>query len=100
MFSLNKLIVKYLRELADKFDTGTSEITESQAIDILRVIAHEALSKEQACNFLNLSRSRFDDYVRDGRIPRGIKVTGFKELIWYKDELEWCMRKNKNNKKQ
>lgn len=59
MFGLNKLIVKYLRELADKFEADTTEVTESQAIDILRVIAHEAMSKEQACNFLNLSRSRY-----------------------------------------
>ena len=95
MHSLNKLIAKYLRDIANRFDADTSEVTESQAIDILRVVAHEAISKEQACRFLNLSRSRFDDLVREGIIPKGIKVVGCKELKWYKDELELCKRKDR-----
>lgn len=90
MFNFKKLVVKYLREVADRIDCGTSEITESQAIDVLRVIAHEAMSKEQACIYLNLSRSRFDDLVRERKIPRGQKRTGFKELVWWKDELDMC----------
>ena len=90
MFDFKKLVVKYLREVAEKIDSGTSEITESQAIDVLRVIAHEAMSKEQACVYLNLSRSRFDDLVRERKIPRGQKRTGFKELVWWKDELDMC----------
>lgn len=90
MFDFKKLVVKYLKEVAEKIDSGTSEITESQAIDVLRVIAHEVMSKEQACDYLNLSRSRFDDLVREGRIPRGQKRKGFKELVWWKDELDMC----------
>lgn len=90
MFNFKKLVVKYLREVADKIDAGTSEITETEAVDIMKVIAHEALSKEQACNYLNLSRSRFDDLVREHKIPQGIKRVGFKEKFWYKDELDMC----------
>ena len=59
MFDFKKLVVKYLREVAEKIDSGTSEITETEAMDIMKVIAHETLSKEQACNYLNLSRSRY-----------------------------------------
>ena len=119
MQALKRMIAKLLREIADKIDAGTTEISEYEAIDILKVIAHRPLSKEQACRFLNLSRSRFDDLkrffekekyanliswaiwddndiedlsmfddlVRQGRIPRGRKRKGFKELIWYEDEL-------------
>lgn len=90
MFDFKKLVVKYLREVADKIDAGTSEITETEAVNIMKVIAHEALSKEQACNYLNLSRSRFDDLVREHKIPQGIKRVGFKEKFWYKDELDMC----------
>ena len=88
-----KLVIKYLREVADKMDAGTSEISESQAIDILRIVAHEVMSKEQACNYLNISRSRFDDLVREKKIPKGKKKVGFKELCWYKDELDMCKRR-------
>ena len=95
MHSLNGLIAEYLRDTASKFEADTSEVTEAQAIDILKVVEHEAISKEQACRFLNLSRSRFDDLVREGRIPKGEKVTGWKELKWYKDNLELCKRKHR-----
>ena len=94
MFDFKKLVVKYLREAADRISDGSSEISESEAVDILRVIAHEAMSKEQACNYLNLSRSRFDDLVREKKVPKGQKRTGFKELVYYRDELDMCKRRN------
>lgn len=98
MFDFKKIIVKYLKEAADRIDAGTSEISESEAIDILRVIAHEAMSKEQACSYLNLSRARFDDLVRERKLPKGKKRTGFKELVFYKDELDFALYKMKNRK--
>lgn len=93
MFEFRRMVVRYLREIADKIEVGTSEISESQAMDILSVVAHESMSKEQACNYLNLSRSRFDDLVREGKLPKGKKRVGFKELVYYKDELDMCKRK-------
>lgn len=96
MFDFKQLVVKYMKEVADNIDAGTSEITESQAIDILRIVAHEAMSKEQACNYLNLSRSRFDDLVREKKLPKGRKEMGFKELKWYRDEIDIAVRKLKN----
>ena len=88
MSNLKRLIVNLLRETADKIDAGTSEITESEAMDIMSILAHKPMSKEDACIYLNLSRSRFDDLVREGRLPKGRKRRGFKELVWYQDELD------------
>ena len=88
MFEFRKMVVKQLREVADKIDAGTSEITEREAMDILGVLVHEAMSKEDACGFMNLSRSRFDELVRLDKLPKGRKRRGFKELVWYKDELK------------
>ena len=96
MFDFKSLVTKYMREVADKIDAGTSDITESQAIDILRIVAHERMSKEQACIYLNLSRSRFDELVRAKKLPKGRKQMGFKELYWFKDELDMAVRKLKN----
>lgn len=98
MFSFKDLVVKYMREVADRIDAGTSEVTESQAIDILRIVAHEAMSKAQACKYLNLSRARFDDLVREKKLPKGKKVTGYKELRFYRDELDIALRKLKEKK--
>lgn len=95
MQALNKLIVKYLREVADKIDAGTCELSDTEAMDIMRVLSHQSMSKEDACIYLNLSRSRFDDLVREGKLPRGRKRRGFKELTWWKDELDNAIIKNK-----
>lgn len=92
MSSLKKLIVKLLRETADKIDAGNSELTDSEAMEIMSVLTHQAMSKEQACSYLNLSRSRFDDLVREGKLPKGRKRRGFKELVFYQDELDERLR--------
>lgn len=88
MKALAKLITKLLRETADKIDTGNCELSDSEAMEIMSVLSHQAMSKEDACIYLNLSRSRFDDLVREGRLPKGRKRRGFKELRRYKDELD------------
>lgn len=89
---LRKYAVKILREAADKIDAGTCELDEDQVMDIASTIGHQVLSKDEACSHLNLSRSRFDDLVREGKVPKGKKRRGFKELIWYKDELTKVLR--------
>ena len=98
MFDFKKLVVKYLRDVADKIDAGTSEISETEAVDILGVISHQVMSKEQACRYLNLSRARFDDLVREKKIPRGKKRVGFKELVFYRDELDLAAKKLRDKK--
>lgn len=87
MSAFKRMIAKLLRDVADKIDAGTCELSEDEAMGIMKAVAHRVLSKDQACEFLNLHRSRFDDLVRDGKIPKGRKRKGFKELIWYEDEL-------------
>ena len=89
---LKRAVTKLLRETADKIDSGNCELNEEQAMDIMSVLGHEVLSKDEACSYLNLSRSRFDDLVREGKIPKGRKRRGFKELIFYKDELDKIIR--------
>jgi hypothetical protein len=98
MFSFRQLVAKYMREVADKIEVGTSEISESEAIEILRIVAHESMSKAQACQYLNMQPNRFDEYVRANRLPKGRKKTGFKEKTWYKDELDIAVSKIKRRK--
>lgn len=82
-----KLISKLLRETADKIESGNCELTEDEASHIFSAIAHEPLSKEQACDYLNVSRATFDNWIRNGFIPKGKKRKGFNELYLYKDEI-------------
>lgn len=89
-----KWISKTLREIADKIDSDTCELTEEQAMHIMSSIGHEAISKDSACSYLNISRSKFDSLVADGKLPKGKKRRGFKELVWFKDELSDVLNKS------
>jgi len=89
--NLIKLVVSQLREVADKIENGNCEISIDEISDIIGTITHEVLSKTEACEFLNVSKTTFDLHVRLGNIPKGKKRRGFKELIWYKDELKQCL---------
>ena len=55
----------------------------SEIIDSINGIVNtkNKLSKEQACKYINKSRATFDNYVREGKLPKGKKELGFKELF-------------------
>lgn len=86
-------IRKYLLQAVDDIDSGNSNITEEEAMQIARVVREIVrkdipMSKYQAYTYLNMSRAKFDSLVREGKIPRGRKVPGFRELRWYKKDLK------------
>lgn len=87
------LVIKYLEDAIKKIKNDSSELDDDQMLKFAQTLAHVPMSKEQACVHLNLSRSRFDDLVRERKIPRGKKRVGFKELVWYMDELDMCKSK-------
>lgn len=91
---IRKTVSKLLRQIADKIDGGNCEIDEEQALHIMATISHEPMSKDTACSYLNISRSKFDSLVAEGKLPEGKKRRGFKEKIWFKDELSNILNKS------
>lgn len=82
-----------LIDIAKRLKANTSEIDEEQAIEIMKLVAHKPLSKEQAAIHLNMSTSKFDSLVREGWMPKGRKRIGWKEKAWYEDEIDkWYER--------
>ena len=70
-----------------------SNASDEDVINIIKVVKEytrkdEPLSKYQAYTYLNISRAKFDNLVREGRLPKGQKVAGFKELRWYRRDLK------------
>ena len=61
---VEKIVAKLMRQYADAIDAGNSHLNAEQATNILSAIAHIEMTKEEVCEYLNMSRSRFDDYVR------------------------------------
>lgn len=85
-------IRKYLLQAVDDIDSGNSNLTDEEALQVaksLREIVRkdDSMSKYQAYTYLGISRAKFDGLVREGKIPRGKKVAGFRELRWYKKDL-------------
>ena len=98
-----KIIRDLLERIIADLDTGNSNITEEEALKLTKVLQSYTdktvkMSKYQACMYLHISRATFDNYVREGSIPRGKKEAGFKELFWYLKDLDDFVRKAKNKK--
>lgn len=86
-----KVIARMLRSIADKIDDGSISSNPEETVQVMETIKgfvdkEQRLSKYEACRYLNISRATFDNYVREGKLPKGQKQAGFKELSWsYKD---------------
>lgn len=96
---LKSIIRTLLQKFIDDIDSYNCNITMEQQSKIISVLSNIAnpdqrMSKIQACDYLGVSRATFDNYVRDGFIPKGIKQEGFKELSWQKSDLDIFLSTN------
>lgn len=87
------IIKKILLGLVDDIDAGNSNLTEEEEFEILDVLKKytrkdKPMSKYEAYTYLRISRAKFDNLVREGKLPQGKKQQGFKELSWTKKELD------------
>lgn len=90
---LKFIIRALLKKFIDDIDSGNCNMTTEQQSKIISVLSNIAnpdqrMSKIQACDYLGVSSATFDNYVRDGFIPKGIKQEDFKELSWHKVDLD------------
>lgn len=95
-----KVIRNLLLKIVNNIDAGNSNITENEAIESAKVLQSYTdktvkMSKYQAYQYLNVSRATFDNYVREGRLPRGKKEAGFKELFWAQKDLDEFIKKSR-----
>lgn len=100
-----KVIRNLLLKIVDDIDAGNSNITEGEAMEIVDSLKRftdkeKRLSKYAACEYLNVSRATFDNYVREGYLPRGKHEAGLKELSWDKKTLDEFIKRNKIRKEK
>lgn len=96
------VIRKMLVCLIEDIDAGNSNLSEEDCLKVIGVIKEYAntdieFSKYQAYTYLNVGRATFDNMVREGKLPRGKRVAGFKELRWSKREIDEYVRRRKEN---
>ena len=99
-----KVIGKLLRDIADKIDEGSISSNPEETMQVMEALQkfvdkEQRISKYQACQYLNVSRATFDNYVREGKLPRGKHVAGFKELSYSKKDLDQFIEKMKDERK-
>ena len=94
-----KLIRNILQKWIDDIDADNTNLSYEQQCDLIRVLSNVNLGQEnemnktQAADYIGVSRATFDNYVRDGFIPKGKQVGNFKELRWYKSDLDLFLMK-------
>lgn len=94
------ILSEALKQIIDNIESGNSKLSEEEQQKVLKSLrfftdSKAKLSKYQACSYLNISRSTFDNYVKDGKLPQGQKQQGFKELFWVKEDLDNYIKSNK-----
>lgn len=95
---IRNLLIKIIKDI----DAGNSNITENEAMELTKVLQSYTdkttkMSKYQACQYLNVSRATFDNYVREGKIPKGTHQAGFKELSWSQKDLDNFIKEHKKH---
>lgn len=94
---MKDVIIKVLESVLEKVKSDSCEMTEAEMIQALNLLEQankdRGMSKEEACRYLNMSRSTFDTYIRNGWIPQGEKRLGFKELSWLQSDLDIACEK-------
>lgn len=94
-----QLIRTILQKFIDDIDADNTNLNYQQQCDIIRILSNvdigqdNEMNKMQAADYLGVSRATFDNYVRDGYIPRGKQIGHFKELRWYKSDLDLFLLK-------
>ena len=87
------IIKKQLLKMISDIDAGNCYLSEEEEVEVIQLMnkisrKDRRLSKYEACKYLNISRASFDNYVRQGLLPKGIKTQGFKELFWSIKDLD------------
>lgn len=89
-----QIIKQLLQKFIDDIDADNSNLSYEQQCDIIRILSNvnsgqdNEMNKTQAADYLGVSRATFDNYVRDEFIPKGKQIGHFKELRWYKSDLD------------
>lgn len=89
-----QLIRTILQKFIDDIDTGNTNLNYEQQCNVIRILSNvdigqdNEMNKTEASDYLGVSRATFDNYVHDGFIPKGRQVGRFKELRWYKSDLD------------
>lgn len=100
---MKKLIANILHKLANDLEAGTTTLDESGCHKVLNTInlmqnGDVEMTKTEAADYIGVCRATFDNYVKDGFIPRGNHThKDTKSLFWWKSDLDQFLYKQEQN---
>ena len=88
-----QVIKEQLLRICEDIDASNTHLSEEDGIKIIKYLKKfnsrgREFNKYQAYTYLGISRAKFDKYVREGKIPRGRKVEGSRELRWNVSDIK------------
>lgn len=95
------IIKNQLLKIISDIDAGNCNLSLDEEIEVINFINKLSnkecrMSKYEAYSYLNISRAKFDNLVKEGKLPKGKKQQGFKELSWNKKDLDLFIKNNNN----
>lgn len=95
------IIKNQLLKIISDIDAGNCNLSLDEEIEVINFINKLSnkecrMSKYEAYSYLNISRAKFDNLVKEGKLPKGKKQQGFKELFWNKKDLDLFIKNNNN----
>ena len=95
------IIKNQLLKIISDIDAGSCNLSLDEEIEVINFINKLSnkecrMSKYEAYSYLNISRAKFDNLVKEGKLPKGKKQQGFKELSWNKKDLDLIIKNNNN----
>lgn len=89
-----QIIRAILQQFIDNIDADNTNLSCEQQCAIIKILSNvdigkdNEMNKTEAADYLGISRATFDNKIHDGFIPKGTQVGKFKELRWYKSDLD------------
>lgn len=89
-----KHIASILRQKAEELENGTSKLSSEGCYKVLNFLnlienGDETFTKTEAADYIHVSKATFENYVRYGKLPQGVKLhQNSKLLFWYKSDLD------------
>lgn len=95
------IIKNQLLKIISDINAGNCNLSLDEEIEVINFINKLSnkecrMSKYEAYSYLNISRAKFDNLVKEGKLPKGKKQQGFKELFWNKKDLDLFIKNNNN----
>lgn len=87
------IIKSLLLKFVDDIDAGNCNLDLQQQHKILNSLTtianpeNELMTKNQAAEYIGVCRATFDNYVKDGFIPKGFTIGDSHSLFWNRYDL-------------